>query len=356
MCIPKEKIYNDAPDEFAEFIDSKREYVHLSELGGEANPFVVEGIYEPYEIAEKSCAGCEFDDPDNYDRDPDWCDQACAHCRAAIELAKNDPVYKINDMRLAEFISSGIGCAVCRQFKKTGWQFGKLRDYDVYFACSPTPGMYKALECTPKSILIIGMNTPDMLPTSLAVRVIYLSRLLYVAGGRLNFAQEAIEEKIPHPRRRTRRTDRMTGGEGKKYSRPPIQVYAPYYLAMICEWLERLREKNEIGTPSFGWVTRWIHSNCHIQNINSVGERQIRRHVKTLMSGNVQSGRLDKRSPTFAVYWNGCNDKGFITKFSREDIASLIINTFEIAKKTGFKVTPMKGMDAAEYADKVVSR
>ena len=146
------------------------------------NPFIKSGIYTQVPIKECQCETCAVNtEPDMFFGEDDICEK----CRTSVEQKKTNPDYEIDHLALAEFISNRIGCTSCRQFKKTGWQFGTLRDYDVCFACSPTPGMYKALESTPKSVLIIGKNTPKLLPASLATRVIYLSRLLLVENGEL---------------------------------------------------------------------------------------------------------------------------------------------------------------------------
>lgn len=364
MCVPQEKIYNDAPDEFAKFLDNGDLIVSLRNLGGTDNPFVKAGIYKPEEPDEFSfyhatCPICGVeayaDEPaDEYGLVHFKC--GCSDCGYRFELELDEcTYYQIDHLALAEFISNGIGCNICRQFQR-GWLFGKLRDYDVYFACSPTAGMYKALESTPKSVLIIGKNTPKLLPSQLAPHVIYLSRLLFVQDGKLNFAPEAIEEKIPVSRRERRRAERPTGEITKKHSRPPIHVYTPYYIAMIREWLEELRREQKTGKPEYKWITEWMHEHCHIQGLEPVGERQIRRHVAKLIAEMPDNPKRDKRSPSFALYWDGCEDENFIARFSEEDVNSLILRTFKTAQATGFKVRPMRGMDAAEYADKVKMR
>ena len=351
MCVPQEKIYNDSPNEFAEFLDSRRKYVFLSELGGTANPFVVEGIYELSEFKKPKCAECDVNR--HYAVDPEWGDQACSHCERLAAQAEHDPVYTINFVRLAEFISSGIGCDICREFQKPGWLFGKLRGYDVYFAYSPTKSMCRALKTSEKSILIIGGNNLEHLTAGLETRIILLSRLLFVKDGRLNFAHEVIEEKIPQARRRNRREHPKSEGEPKKtQSRPPIQVYTPLYLTMIREWILNLHAKNETGTPSIDYINDWMRKNGRIDGVAPVSKWQTRRHINKLI-GKAKGENID---PTFSVYWNGCTDERFISENHAKDISKTIVNLFKVANSTGFKVSPMRGMDAAEYADKVARR
>lgn len=360
MCDPK-KIYNDAPDEFAEFLDSGATFVSLKKLGGAENPFVKAGIYTECAPEDEICTMCPECGQEQivyrteklvtHKHMPVTCER-CGHPH--LVYLSEFRLFTIQHDVLAEFISKGIGCSICRQYKKTGYMFGKLRDYDVYFACSPTPGMYKALESTPKSVLIIGKNNPQLLPPSLAPRVIYLARLLYVQDGKLNFAPEAIEEKIPlPPKSEPKKKEKDPEKPTKKHSRPPIHVYTPYYLEMIHEWLKELRRDEKTGKPEYKWITAWMHEHCHIQGLEPVGERQIRRHVKKLIAEMPDNPKRDKRSPSFALYWDGCEDENFIARFSEEDVNSLILRTFKTAQETGFKVRPMRGMDAAEYADKV---
>ena len=229
MATPEAKIYNDAPDEFAEFLDSGHLVVTLDKLGGQNNPFIKEGIYR--EAAPNISPNGEIQI-----RFPDGNESKVTE----VKYVNKD--YAIDHNALAEFMSRGLGCKISRQFKKTGWQFGKLRGYDVYFACVPTAGMYRALESAPKSVLIIGQNNPETLPSSLATRVIYLSRLLFVKDGTLQFANEVVEEKIPMPqgggRRDSEPKERRAKGNPKRW---PIQMYAPHYLKMMAEWFENLR-------------------------------------------------------------------------------------------------------------------
>lgn len=359
MCDPK-KIYNDAPDEFAEFLDSGASTVSLHKLAGIENPFVKTGIYKEILTESDTCTVCphcgleQIVSLTEEGRVSKKQSSVCEMCHNQFQVSLDEfRLFEIQHDVLAEFISQGVGCSICRQFKKTGWQFGKLRDYDVYFACSPTPGMYKALESTPKSVLIIGKNNPKYLPPSLATRVIYLSRLLFVNDGKLNFAPEAIEEKVPMPRHEHRRTEKNPEKPTKKHSRPPIQVYTPYYLCMICEWIDELRKKGQTGKPPFKWITRWLFLHCHIQGVAHVGERQVRRHVEKLIASTPDNPKRDKRSATFAVYWKECESERFVQVFSKKDVAKTITEAFDVAMKTGFKVSLMRGMDAADFADKV---
>lgn len=321
MPQPEGKIYNDAPDEFAEFIDSGRVEVSLRDLGGPGNPFLKEGIY-------KGTSGAP---------------------------SVSDAYFSIDHSALAEFMSRGLGCRVCRQFKKTGWQFGTLRGYDVYFACAPTAGMYRALESTPKSILIIGQNTPKTLPSEIATRVIYLSRLLYVRDGGLHFAQEVVEEKIPKPRAaaagKSPRSERP-----KRQSRPPVQVYTPYYLSMMGEWLDTLRREDGAGRPSKEWIVEWLRKNGPSFCRRGLSERQVYRHIDRLTAREPPArGMPDFRSDVFAAHWNGCLDRNYVARFSTEDLAEAIMKAFAVAKKMGYDIRPMRSMDAAEFADKVLN-
>ena len=353
MCVPQEKIYNDAPDEFAEFLDSGEQTVTLEKLGGENNPFIKAGIYQRLPPPVCHCEDCDINRLPDFD--PIEAEHICDQCRENNDRKAQIVTYSIDHLALAEFISNGIGCTICRQFQR-GWLFGTLRGYNVYFACAPTAGMYRAITTSEKSVLIIGKNNPKLLPKGLEHKVIFLSRLLYVDDGILNFAPEAIEEKIPVSRRERRRAERPTGEITKKHSRPPIHVYTPYYIAMIREWLEELRREKKTGKPEYKWITEWMHEHCHIQGLEPVGERQIRRHVAKLVAEMPDNPKRDKRSPSFALYWDGCEDENFIARFSEEDVNSLILKTFKTAQATGFKVRPMRGMDAAEYADKVKIR
>ena len=344
-----QKIYNDAPDEFAEFLDSGAQTVTLEELGGKDNPFIKAGIYKQIPVRERDCTRCPTKGkPTVFPFSIDAL--SCEECKELVQHEKENPQYVIDHPALADFISKGIGCSISRQFKKTGWLFGNLRGYDVYFACVPTPGMHRALEASPKSILIIGMNTPKSLPEKLAPRVVYLSRLLYVQNAQLNFAMEAIDEKIPPERRRARRAEKRRAP--RKQSRPSIHVYAPMYLTMIRNWLCDLHEKNTTGTPSVKYVNGWMRRNCKIDGVEPVGEWQTRRHLDVL-SGKKEYENID---PTFSIYWNGCSSPSFISENYNKDISKTIINLFKVANSTGFKVSPMRGMDAAEYADKVAQR
>ena len=346
-----QKIYNDAPDEFAEFLDSGAQTVTLEELGGKDNPFIKAGIYKQIPVEECKCDTCDINTLPGLFLDGEEEEEICGNCRAKVEAKKKNPDYAIDHSALADFISKGIGCTISRQFKKTGWLFGSLRGYDVYFACVPTPGMYHALEASPKSILIIGMNTPKSLPEKLAPRVIDLSRLLYVKDAKLNFAMETIEEKIPQEDHRPRRYEKR-GHTARRQSRPSIHVYAPMYLTMIRNWICDLHEKNTTGTPSVKYVNGWMRRNCKIDGVEPVGEWQTRRHLDVLC-GKKECENID---PTFSIYWNGCSSPSFISENYNKDISKTIINLFKVADRTGFKVSPMRNMDAAEYADKVAQR
>lgn len=364
MAVPEDKIYNDAPDEFAEFIDSGRHEVSLNDLGGENNPFVKEGIYKEswnpgealYYCTEYAyCPDCGNKLGFNHDfsKKP-YIDVECS-CGSELTFRLQDCThFAIDHCALAEFMSKGLGCSVCRQFKKTGWQFGKLRGYDVYFACSPTVGMYRALESTPKSVLVIGQNTPKTLPSALATRVIYLSRLLYVSGGTLHFANEVVEEKIPLPRGRAVQAAEKVEKSVKRQARPPVQVYTPYYLSMMAEWLGKLQHEGKVGQPTKRWIAKWLYENGPSITRRRLTERQIYRHLEKLTASNPPDrGKPDYRSAVFTSHWNGCLDKAYVNHFSVEDLTTAISKAFDVASKMGFSIKPMKSMDAADFADKV---
>lgn len=365
MAEPESKIYNDAPDEFAEFLDSGRYEVSLSDLGGVNNPFVKEGIYRECCFREEFaadyygqyayCPDCGEKFYFNHDFDKYNClEWKCNACGSELFIYENDSIhFTIEHARLAEFMSKGIGCSVCRQFMKTGWQFGKLRGYDVYFACVPTAGMYRALESAPKSVLIIGQNNPKTLPSALATRVIYLSRLLYVQGGGLHFANEVVEEKIPLPRGRTVQGAEDGKKPPKRQARPPVQVYTPYYLSMMGVWLAKLNQEGKTGQPTKKWMVDWLHKNVPSLSRRRLSERQVYRHIEKLTAETPPArGMPDYRSSVFAAHWNGCLDMAYVQHFSVEDLSGAISKAFTDAQKLGFKIGPMKGMDAADFADK----
>lgn len=341
MAAEEGKIYNDAPDEFAEFLDSGRLVVTLSELGGRNNPFIKEGIYKEADPSVSPYAQLTF----TFNEDVENPKIIGVKC-----ITKD---YAIDHSALAEFMSKGLGCTICRQFKKTGWQFGKLRGYDVYFAGVPTDGMYRALESAPRSVLIIGQNNPKTLPSSLATRVIYLSRLLYVSGGALHFADEVVEEKIPLARRRAVAGGR-NGEPSKKQARPPVQVYTPYYLSMMAEWLEKLQKEGKTGQPSKKWMAEWLYKNGPSINRRRLSVRQVYRHIEKLTAQTPPpKGEPDYRSAVFTAQWNGCLDWAYVARFSVDDITDAFMSAVDIAKKQGFKVKPMRGRDAADVPDKV---
>ena len=320
MLVPEEKIYNDAPDEFAEFLDSGETEVSLCDLGGLANPFVKEGIYKRKD--------------------------ATADCTS----------FTIDHPALAEFLSKGLGCTVCRQFKKTGWQFGNLRGYDVYFACFPTAGMYRALESMPNSVLIIGQNTPKALPPEIAVRVIFLSRLLFVKDGGLHFANEIIRLKIPMPDKGDEGDKAQKEKPPKKQGHPPVQVYTPYYLSMMGVWLDKLRKEGGTGRPPKEWIVDWLQDKGPSCCRRGLSQRQIYRHIDKLTSpAPPAKGKPDFRSDVFTAHWNGCLDSDYVSHFSVEDLTNAIMKAFDVAKKMGYDIRPkvMRNMDAADYADKV---
>ena len=361
MAVPEDKIYNDAPDEFAEFIDSGRPDVSLKELGGEDNPFVKEGIYK--ESIDEFCdyAYCPecghivcFNNDFSYH---ELITLKCGNedCEWEFDVDAEDcKHYAIDHYALAEFMSKGLGCSVCRQFKKTGWQFGKLRGYDVYFACEPTDGMYRALESAPKSVLVIGQNNPKKLPSALATRVVYLSRLLYVSDGALHFADEVIEEKIPLLRERVVQVTDEVEKPAKRHARPPVQVYTPYYLAMMGEWLYKLFQEVKTGQPTKKWMVDWLYKHGQSFSRRRLSERQIYRHIEKLTAETPPpKGTPDYRSPVFAAHWNGCLDMAYVQHFSVEDLPKAISKAFTVAEKLGYKIKPMKSMDAADFADKV---
>ncbi len=361
MPVPESKIYNDAPDEFAKFLDSGNYVVTLGELGGLGNPFVTEGIYKkrhletPEGYGYTVCPKCG-DLLDLYFLEEDdtiTCENR-QHGPWTFEVKEEDcTFYEIDHHALADFMSKGLGCRVCRQFKD-GWLFGKLRGYDVYFACTPTEGMYRALESTPKSVLVIGQNTPKSLPPELATRVIYLSRLLYVKDGTLHFANEAVEDKIPLPRGGAHSE---SGSKEKLVKKPPkrwpIQVYAPFYLSMMAEWLDILRKEDRVGQPTKEWMVDWLYKHGASPNRKRLSTRQIYRHIDVMTTELPPSkGKRDLRVPVFGISWNGCEDKAYVATYSVDDITTAIMNAYDNAKKMGFDVKPMKNMDAADFADK----
>lgn len=366
MAVPESKIYNDAPDEFAEFLDSGRYEVSLSDLGGVNNPFVKEGIYREccfraeyaadYYGQYAYCPDCGNKFYFNHDFDKYNClEWKCEDCGSELFIYENDSLhFTIEHARLAEFMSKGLGCSVCRQFKKTGWLFGKLRGYDVYFACTPTAGMYRALESTPKSVLVIGQNTPKNLPPALATRVIYLSRLLFVKDGTLHFANEAVEEKIPLPQGEAHSQSGLKEKQTKKPPRRwPIQVYAPFYLSMMAEWLDILRKKDMVGQPTKEWMREWLYKHGASPNRKRLSTRQIYRHIDVMTSDQPpEKGKPDLRVPVFGTHWNGCEDRAYVATYSVKDLAGAIMKAYDEAKDMGFDVGPMRGMDAADFADK----
>ena len=362
MAVPEDKIYNDAPDEFAEFIDSGRPDVSLKELGGEDNPFVKEGIYKESSFDEfcdyAYCPECGhivcFNNDFSY-RELITLKCGNENCEWEFDVDADDcKHYAINHYALAEFMSKDLGCSVCRQFMKTGWQFGKLRGYDVYFACKPTEGMYRALASAPKSVLVIGQNNPKNLPSALATRVIYLSRLLYVKDGTLHFANEVIEEKIPLQRGSTARAGDKSEKPSKKLARPPVQVYTPYYLSMMAEWLERLQKQGKTGRPSKKWMVEWLYKKGPSINRRRLSERQVYRHIEKLTEQTPPpKGEPDYRSAVFAAHWDGCLDMAYVNHYSVDDLTEAISEAFATAKKLGFKIKTMRDMDAADFADKV---
>ena len=382
MTGQEDNIYSAAPDEFAAFLDGTESTVSLKKLKGENNPFVKAGIYKLHKseprmssikrpivthdvksgVSGAVCPCCgEISDvaPDlgmifaDYEADDD----------TAENFSIDEGIqYELDHPRLANFVANGIGCPPPRQFQK-GWFLGKLRDYDVYFACDPTKGMYKALESTPKSVLIIGKNTPEQLPAPLATRVIYLSRLLYVCDGELHFAEEAIDEKIPSARPGGRKEAKKPAAGPKKKSRPGIEVYAPGYLEMIYMWLNRLHAKQETGTPKIRWVHKWMAKNFRIEGHDPVGEHQTRVHIKTLLKddGSACRHRVKGQFLTFRLFWQGCESVDFVERFAgpnAENLTDMIAGALAVANKDPrFKVhgkeRPMLNMDATDYADKV---
>ena len=361
MPVPESKIYNDAPDEFAKFLDSGNYVVTLGELGGLGNPFVTKGIYKkrhletPEGYGYTVCPKCG-DLLDLYFLEEDdtiTCENR-QHGPWTFEVKEEDcTFYEIDHHALADFMSTGLGCRVCRQFKD-GWLFGKLRGYDVYFACTPTAGMYRALESTPKSVLVIGQNTPKNLPPALATRVIYLSRLLFVKDGTLHFANEAVEEKIPLPQGEAHSQSGLKEKQTKKPPRRwPIQVYAPFYLSMMAEWLDILRKKDMVGQPTKEWMRDWLYKHGASPNRKRLSTRQIYRHIDVMTSDQPpEKGKPDLRVPVFGNHWNGCEDRAYVATYSVEDITAAIMDAWEKVKKMNIDVGPMRGMDAADFADK----
>jgi len=342
-----EKIYNDAPDEFAEFLDQEGTTT-LATIGGRDNPFVKAGILRELPRPTNNCDTCEIGRLT--DIDPDDADAICLKCRMSGPPTDDEIEFALNLETLGEFISSSIGCKVCRQFKRTGLQFGQLRGHDVYFACRPTASIYKALEMTPKSVLIIGQNNPKEIPSQIANRTISLSRLLYVDDGSLHVAPEVIEEKIPMPKSEAK--SKTVSPKCKKPSRPPIQVYAPYYLQMIREWIMRIRKSGKLQPHTAKWISGWMLDYGPFKD-HRLSERQVYRHLGMLKEMDFDTKKPDRRSPVFVVYWNGCSDMKFVQNFSDADINDIIIKTFDTAKTQGFAIRPMRKMDAAEYAEKV---
>ena len=339
MAVQEDKIYNDAPDEFAEFLDSGHLVVTLSELGGLNNPFIKDGIYREADpsISPNGELQIHFNEDVENPKITD------------VKYVNKD--FAIDHSALAEFMSKGLGCSVCRQFKKTGWQFGKLRGYDVYFACIPTAGMYRALESAPKSVLVIGQNNPETLPSSLATRVIYLSRLLYVKDGKLHFANEVVEEKIPLPRGCAAKATEQVAKPAKKLSHPPVQVYTPYYLSMMAAWLEKLQKDGKPGRPKIPWIVDWLHKNGPAFRSGRLSTRQIYRHLDVL-TGRIPpaKGKPDCRSAVFTAHWNGCLDMAYVNRYSGEDLTDAILKAFELAQKLGYKIKPMRNVDAGILA------
>ncbi len=358
-------MYNDAPDEFAEFLDSGRYEVSLSDLGGVNNPFVKEGIYREccfraefaadYYGQYAYCPDCGEKFYFNHDFAKYNClEWKCDKCGSELFIYENDSIhFAIENARLAEFMSKGLGCSVCRQFKKTGWLFGKLRGYDVYFACVPTEGMYRALESAPKSVLVIGQNNPKNLPPALAPRVIYLSRLLFVKDGALHFANEVVEEKIPM---RRDGGSRESGQKGKRAKGNPkrgrIHKYAQHYLTMMAEWFEILRREKRIGRPSIEWMADWLYEHNASPSRKRLSDRQIYRHIKALTEASSKNGKPDRPYAEFVAHWYGCEDSQFVDNFSGKSLADVILKLFPSVKIGGNDIKPMRSMDAAEFADK----
>ena len=340
MATPEAKIYNDAPDEFAEFLDSGHLVVTRDELGGQNNPFIKEGIYREADPNISPNGEIQIRFPDGNES-------------KVTEVKYVNKDYAIDHNALAEFMSRGLGCKISRQFKKTGWQFGKLRGYDVYFACVPTAGMYRALESAPKSVLIIGQNNPETLPSSLATRVIYLSRLLFVKDGTLQFANEVVEEKIPMPqgggRRDSEPKERRAKGNPKRW---PIQMYAPHYLKMMAEWFENLRREKRVGRPPIKWIADWMYKHNASPSRKRLSERQIYRHITALTEASSKNGKPDRPYAEFVTHWYGCEDSRFVDNFTGESLADVILKLFPSAKLDGNDIKPMRDMDAADFADK----
>ena len=360
MPVPESKIYNDAPDEFAKFLDSGNYVVTLGELGGLGNPFVTKGIYKkrhletPEGYGYTVCPKCG-DLLDLYFLEEDdtiTCENR-QHGPWTFEVKEEDcTFYEIDHHALADFMSTGLGCRVCRQFKD-GWLFGKLRGYDVYFACTPTEGMYRALESTPKSVLVIGQNTPKNLPPALATRVIYLSRLLYVKDGTLHFANEAVEDKIPLPRGRSAKATKQDETPAKNPSHLPVQIYTPYYLMMMGVWLEKLQKEGKHGRPKKPWIAKWLHTNgpSFLRGREPLSPRQIYRHINAL-TGKTRApkGKPDCRSAEFIVRWDGCRDMAYVSRYTGEGLADAILKASESSRKLGYEIGPTRSVDAATLA------
>lgn len=353
------KIYNDAPDEFAEFLDSGEHLVSLKKLGGIKNPFIKAGIYKPerpddlfsFHTICPSC-GCEAYGTLSYDL-TDTVDFKCGclTCLHEFKLEASEcTYYEIDHAALAEFVSKGIGCLVCRQFQKTGWLFGTLRGYNVYFACSPTKGMYRALTTSDKSVLIIGKNNPKLLPEELGQKVILLARLLFVKDGELHFAQEAIEEKIPPSRRKASTETKPASSTPIKRFRPPIQIYTPYYLAMVKAWISQLRANHgKYERPPMKWMQAWMYENGPFEG-KRLCERQMYRHIEA-MTAETSNDKIDKRNPIFTMFYNGCESMSFVENFFEKDLVAEIQKTMQRATKIpGFRLRPMRTCDAAEIA------
>ena len=365
MPVSDSKIYNDAPDEFAEFLDSGRYEVSLSDLGGVNNPFVKEGIYREccfraeyaadYYGQYAYCPDCGNKFYFNHDFDKYNClEWKCEDCGSELFIYENDSIhFTIEHARLAEFMSKGLGCSVCRQFKKTGWLFGKLRGYDVYFACTPTAGMYRALESTPNSILVIGQNTPKNLPPALATRVIYLARLLYVKDGALHFANEVVGEKIPLPRGHTAKATKQDETPAKNPSHLPVQIYTPYYLMMMGVWLEKLQKEGKHGRPKKPWIAKWLHKNgpSFLRGREPLSPRQIYRHINAL-TGKTRApkGKPDCRSAEFIIRWDGCRDMAYVSGYTGEGLADAILKASESSRKLEYEIGPTRSVDAATLA------
>lgn len=350
-------IYKNAPDEFAEFLDSPYIAVSLKKLRGKENPFVKLGIYQEHGYSEYESITCKECGEEITIHCPDFDGKhlsyptTCNICNKSFLLdGRQFILYRIHHDVLADFISKGIGCPICRQYKKTGYMFGKLRGYDVYYASKPAEGMYKALEAEPKSILIIGQNNPSSLPSALAHRVIYLSRLLFVENGELKFANEAIEEKIPQSRSKAKLTSPNAVPKRKKKVHLPIQIYTPYYLAMVKAWIKTIRDTGgKYKKPPMKWMQSWLAENGPLEG-HRLCVRQIHRHIE-LLESEVSDGKVDHRNPIFTMYYNGCESMQFVENFFEKDLVAEIQKTMQRATKIpGYRIRPMRTCDAAEIA------